>query len=153
MRSRSAPTSSRPGSSALASTSDQANTVIPAKGGDVAAAIDRRDMKGIGKPVERQRARERDDVPAVDQPAAEAALGLRELIEMDARGILIKPRRDLMLGLLHRHAVDVIDLLPHGVIAETVRRAGKRESRRRGRSAGMAWPSVAGSTARQSRGT
>jgi len=38
-------------------------------------------------------------VPAIDQPAAEAALGLDELVEMDARGVLIEPRRDLVLGL------------------------------------------------------
>ena len=67
------------------------------------------------------------DVPAVDQPAAEAALRRGELVEMDARGVLIEPRRDLVLGLLDGDAVDVVDLLADRVVAEAVRAAGERE--------------------------
>ncbi len=46
---------------------------------------------------------------------------------MDARGVLVKPRRDLMLGFFDRIAVDVIDLLADLVVAEAIGAAGKRE--------------------------
>src|SRR5262245_13130855 len=82
-------------------------------------------MEGIGKPVEGESARERHHVPAIDEPAAEAALRLSELVEMDARRVLIEPRRDLMLGLLHGDAVDMVDALAHGVVTEAARAAGK----------------------------
>ena len=65
----------RPGSSPLPSTCDHANTVSPANsGGTCAAAVDGRDLEGVGEAVEREGARQRDRVAAVDQPAAEAAL-------------------------------------------------------------------------------
>src|SRR5215213_6376026 len=67
---------------------------------DVASAVDRRDVEGIRKPVERERARERNDVPAIDQTAAETVLALGELVEVNARGVLVKPRRYLVLGFL-----------------------------------------------------
>src|SRR5215469_5752006 len=83
-------------------------------------AVDRRNVKRIGEPVERERAGERDHVAAVDQAAAEAALRRRMLVEMDARGVLIEPRCDLMLGLFHGYAVDVVDLLADGIVAEAI---------------------------------
>src|SRR5215471_14898539 len=46
---------------------------------------------------------------------------------MDARGVLVKPRRDLVLRLFYRYAVDVIDLLADGVMAEPMGTAGERE--------------------------
>ena len=85
---------------------------------DVPAAIDGGDMKGIGEAVERQRARQRNDMAAIDQPPAEAALLGGEQIEMDARGVLIEPRRDHVLGFFDGHAVDMIDLLADLVVAE-----------------------------------
>jgi hypothetical protein len=66
-------------------------------------------------------------VAAIDQAAAEPALGLDELVEMDARGVLIEPGRDLVLGLLDRDAVDMVDLLADRVVAEAMRAAGERE--------------------------
>src|SRR6266704_1598815 len=96
------------------------------------AAIDRSDMKGIGEAIERQRARQRNDMPAVDQPPAEAALALDELVEMNARGVLIEPRRDLVLGFLDRHAVDMIDSLADFIIAEaTLSEIGRASCRER----------------------
>ena len=68
----------------------------------MAAAIDGGDVEGVGEAVEGERAGERDDVAAVDQPLAEAALLGAVLVEMDARGVLIEPGRDLMLGLFDR---------------------------------------------------
>src|ERR1700690_557032 len=63
----------------------------------------------------------------VDQPPPEAALLGAELVEMDARGVLIEPRRDLMLGLFDRVAVDMVDLLANRVVTKTIGAAGKRE--------------------------
>ncbi len=55
---------------------DHANTVSAREQRrDVAAAIDRRDVKRVAEAVERDRARQRDDVTAVDQAAAKAVLG------------------------------------------------------------------------------
>src|SRR5262249_58191690 len=85
------------------------------------------DVKRVGEPVKRQRSCQRNDMPAVDQPPPEPPLALDELIEMNARGVLIKPGRDLVLGFLDRDAVDVIDPLADGVVAETVGAAGERE--------------------------
>src|SRR5947208_12039982 len=91
------------------------------------AAIDRGDKKGIGEAIERQRPRQRNDMPAIDQPPSETALALDELVEMNARGILIKPRRDLVLGFLDRHAVDMVNSLADFIIAEAIRAASERE--------------------------
>ena len=68
-------------------------------------------MEGVGEAVEAQRARQRDDMAAIDQPPPEAALALAELVEMDLGVVLEQARRDLVLGLLDRHAVDMIDFL------------------------------------------
>ena len=45
---------------------------------------------------------------------------------MHFRGVLIEPRGDLMLGLLDRHAVDMIDLFADRIILEGIRRTGER---------------------------
>ena len=55
---------------------------------------------------------------AIDQPLAEPAFAFGEMIEVDARGVLIKPRRHHVLGVLDRDAGDVIDLLAGLVVAE-----------------------------------
>ena len=65
---------------------------------------------------------------AIDQPAAEAALALGELVEVHARGVLIEPRRDLVLGFLDRHAVDMVDLLADLVVAEAMRQPASAKS-------------------------
>ena len=44
---------------------------------------------------------------------------------MDARGVLIEPRRDHVLGFFHRDAVDVVDLFAGLVVAEAMRAAGE----------------------------
>src|SRR5579863_2239027 len=76
---------------------------------DVSSGVDTRDMEGVGEAVEAQRARQRDDMAAIDQTTAEAALAFSKLIEMDLGGVLEEARRNLMLGFLDRHAVDVVD--------------------------------------------
>ena len=48
---------------------------------------------------------------AIDDASAEAALRLHMLVEMDARIVLVKPRRGHVTGFLDRHAVDMIDAL------------------------------------------
>src|ERR1700722_12830339 len=93
----------------------------------MAPAVDRGDVKGVGEAIEAQRARKRNDVPAIDQPASETALALAELIEMDLGAVLKQARRDLMLGLLDGDAVDVVDLLADGIIAPAMRRTGERK--------------------------
>ena len=54
----------------------------------------------------------------VDQAAAKAALAFIELVEVNARCVLIETRGDLVLGFLDRNAVDVIDLLADMIIAK-----------------------------------
>ena len=66
-------------------------------------------------------------MPAIDQAAAEAVLALGELVEVHPRGVLIEPRRHLVLGFLDRHAVDMVDHLADLIIAPAVRAAGERE--------------------------
>src|SRR5216683_8089550 len=90
---------------------------------DVPAAIDAGDVESVAEPVERQRAGERNHVPAIDQAAAEPALTLGELVEVDLGRILVQSCRDLVLGLLYRHAVHVIDPLAGRVVAKALRAA------------------------------
>src|ERR1700738_77272 len=90
-------------------------------------AIDRCDMIGVAESVERERARQRYDVAAIDQAAAEAVLALGELVEMNARRVLVEPRRHLVLGFLDCHAVDMVDHLADLIIAPAMRAAGERE--------------------------
>src|SRR5262249_33389057 len=70
---------------------------------DMAAAVQRGDAEGVLEPVERQRTREADDVTAIDEALAEPARPLGMEIEVDARRVLVEPRRHRMLGLLDRH--------------------------------------------------
>ena len=83
-------------------------------------------LEGVGEAVEGQRAGEADDVAAVDEPPAEAALLLHQLVEMDLRRVLVEPGRDHVLGFLDGHAVHMVDLLAHGVVVPEVRAAGER---------------------------
>src|SRR5919106_5196431 len=64
---------------------------------------------------------------AVDEAASEPSLGLGKLVEMDPRGVLIEPRRKLVLRFLHGDAIDVIDPLADRVIVEAVAAAGANE--------------------------
>src|SRR5690606_22480544 len=92
---------------------------------DMTPAVDRRDMKGVRETVERQRAGERNDMPAVNEPATEAALRAIKLIEMHTRRVLIESRCDLVRSFIDRHAVAMVDLLARLVILETPRAAGE----------------------------
>ncbi len=65
-------------------------------------------------------------MPAVDQALAETAFAFGVLVEMHARGVLIKPRREHVIGFLDRHAVHMIDLLARLVILPHMRAAGLR---------------------------
>ena len=91
----------------------------------VASAIDRRDMESVGEPVAGQRTGERDHVPAIDQPAAETALGLGKQVEVDARIVLVKPRGHLVFGFFDRHPVDVVDLFADVIVVIAIGAAGK----------------------------
>ena len=146
MRTRSAPTSARPGNSAvLQDFAPGEHRVAGEQRRDVPAAVDRGDVEGVGEAVEAQRARERDDVAAIDQPAAEPALALAELVEMHLGGVLVEAGREHVLGFLDRHAVDMVDLLADRIIAEAMRRAGEREIVGAFEH-GQAAPSVSGAT-------
>src|SRR4051794_15426262 len=93
----------------------------------MAPSVDRRNVERVRETVERQRAGERNHMAAIDQPPAETVLAHRELIEVDTRGVLIKPRRHLVLGFLHCDAIHMIDLFADVIIAEAVWRARKRK--------------------------
>ena len=111
VRTRSAPTSLRPGSSARSSTSLQANTVSPANSGATCRPpLIPATWNALASPLN-ESAGERDDMPAIDQPASEPPLRLGELVE-GTRAVFCKTRRDLVFRLLDRHAVDVVDLSP-----------------------------------------
>src|SRR5712672_1715611 len=83
-------------------------------------------MKSVGEPIEGQRPRERNHMAAINQPAAEAALALGELLEVKASGVLIEPGRDLVFGLLDRHAVAMIDLLAGLIVGIAPCASGER---------------------------
>ena len=53
---------------------------------------------------------------AIDQATAEATIFLCQCIEMNFRGVLIKPRCHLMLGFFDGHAIDVINLFANRII-------------------------------------
>ena len=53
-------------------------------------AVNGGDMEGVGEAVEGEGAGERDHVPAVDQPPAEAAHAFGVLVEMNTRRVLIE---------------------------------------------------------------
>ena len=89
------------------------------------AAVDRRDMEGVGEAVEAERAGERDHMPAVDEPPAEAPLPLAELVEMHFRGVLVEPGRRLVLGLFDGDAVDMIDPFAGAIVLEPMRRSAE----------------------------
>src|SRR5579884_1284804 len=88
-------------------------------------AVDGGYVKGVGKPVERQSARKRDGMAAVDQALAESPLAFLEMVEMDARVVLIEPGRHRVFGFFDGDAVQVVDLVAGLVIAAAARAAGK----------------------------
>ncbi len=119
----------------------------------MAAAVDGGDVEGIGEAVERQRARERNHVAAIDQPVAEPALLGAEQIEMDARRVLIEPGRDHMLGFFDGDAVDMIDALADLIIAVAILAAGQRHVVAGTSIGGQASPKTFGSSTVGKRGT
>ena len=62
---------------------------------------------------------------AVNQPFAEAAFAFGEVIEVNARRVLIKPRRDHVLGVFDGNADNVVDFFTLGVVAVAMRTAGQ----------------------------
>ena len=90
--------------------------------GNVAPGIDGGDMEGVGEAVERQRARQGDDMAAIDKAAAEAVGGLFILVEMNLGGVLVKAGGEHVLGLLDGHAIDMVDALAGGIVVPQVAR-------------------------------
>ena len=91
----------------------------------MAAAVDGRQLEGVAQAVERQRAGHADDVAAIDQAAAEAALALGVLVEMHLGGVLPQAGRHHVLGFLDGHAVHMVDLLAHRIVVPQMRAAGQ----------------------------
>src|SRR5262245_29075524 len=75
-------------------------------------------MKGVAQAIEGQCARKRNGVSAIDKTPTESSAAFGELVEMDARGVLIKTRRDLVFGFFDGDAVNVVDFLTNFVVAE-----------------------------------
>src|SRR5277367_6809872 len=92
---------------------------------DMSAAVDRRNMEGVGEAVETQGASERDHMPTVDEPPPEAPLPLAELVEMHLGGVLIQPGRRLVFGLFDGDAVDMIDALAGAIVLEPIGRSAE----------------------------
>src|SRR4029453_9172197 len=86
----------------------------------VPPAVDRRNVKGITQAIEGQRARKRNGVPAIDKTSTESPAAFGELVEMDARGVLIEARRDLVFGFFDGHPVNVVDFFTNLVVAEAM---------------------------------
>src|SRR5712672_2891399 len=66
-------------------------------------------------------------MPAVDQAPAEAAFRFGILIEMDARRVLVEPRRQLMFGFFDSDAVDMVNSFPDPIVVKAILAAGKPE--------------------------
>ncbi len=96
------------------------------RGCGVTRAVQAEHVEGVGESVEAQAPRDRDDVAAIDEAAAEPGLALDVLIEMHARGVLEQTGGELMLGFLDGLAVDMIDLLADCVILPAALRARER---------------------------
>src|SRR6185437_3022453 len=74
----------------------------------------------IAETVERQRARQRNCVSAINKPAAEAAFAFGKQVKMNTRGVLIKTRCNLMFGFLDGDTIDMVDSVTGPVGAESV---------------------------------
>jgi hypothetical protein len=59
-------------------------------------------------------------VAAIDDPTPEPPLGLDVLVEVDLGGVVVEPGREHVLGLLDRHAVDVVDPLADLVVVPQI---------------------------------
>ena len=90
----------------------------------MAAPIDAGDTESIGQAVEAQGPRQRNDMAAIDQAAAKPSALLGKLVEMHPRGILEQAGGELVFGLLHRHAVEMVDLFTDRIVVKTHRRTG-----------------------------
>ncbi len=89
-------------------------------------AVEAEHVEGVGEAVKAERAGDRDDVPPIDEPPAEALLGLTVLVEMHAGGVLIEARRHLVFGLFDGLAVHVIDLVADRIVFPAAGGAGQR---------------------------
>ena len=86
--------------------------------------VQRHDHLRIGQPVEGQRPRKADDMPAVDQPLAILAEGG---VEMHLGGVLPQARGLHMFGLFNGDAIDMVDPLTDVVIGKAVPLSCQRE--------------------------
>ena len=87
-------------------------------------AVEPGDHLRVRQTIETERPRQRNHVPAIDQPLAILAVGG---VEMHLGGVLPQARGEHVLGLLDGHPVDVVDLLSDRVIAPAVRLSGEGE--------------------------
>src|ERR1700722_10687899 len=92
---------------------------------DMSAAIDRRDMEGVGEAIETERPGERDHMSTVDKPPPEAPLSLAELVEVHLGGVLIEPGRRLVLSFFDGDAVDMVYALAGAIVFEPIGRAAE----------------------------
>ena len=93
----------------------------------MAPGIDAQDQARILQPVEAERPGGGDDHAPVDQPPAGGVLRPLMLVEVHLGGVLVEAGGHLGLGLLHHHAVHMVDPLPHRIVLEGVGRARQGE--------------------------
>ena len=89
-------------------------------GRDMPSAVDGGNPEGVGQPVEAQCAGQADDVAAVDYPLTEAPILFGMLVKVHLGGILIEPRGDHVVALLHGHGVNMVDLFTGFIIIPEV---------------------------------
>ena len=85
-----------------------------------------RTCRQLPRPLNDERAGERDHDAAVDDARAEPALALGVVVEVHPRRVLVEPGGEPVLALHHAHAVDVVDPLADLIVLEEVGRAGLR---------------------------
>jgi hypothetical protein len=100
--------------------------VSPAKVGlQCAAAVDGGDEQGVFQALVAQGPAHGDDVAAVDQPPAEAAVAHHVRVEMQPRRVLVQARGEGVVRLVQRHAGGMVDALALLVVLPAPGTAGE----------------------------
>ena len=80
-------------------------------------AVQAHDHLRVGQTIERERARHRNDVPAIDQAAA---IGAGGGVEMNLGGVLPQAGGQHVFGFFHRDTIDVVNLFTDLIVTPAV---------------------------------